>query len=146
MVGYNLKTSTFCLNFSRTVVVSLSISMVGYFLPNKKNNFIRKLAPPPPPPPPQVIPSLAVKAHFHSGKFSAERKICKMWLADTNFPWEKNFEVENFQLLNNDIFGKFSVRGNFSWVEMGPNTLTHHPACIFAHLQLRKAFSNPVWA
>jgi hypothetical protein len=22
-----------------------------------------------------------------------------MWLADTNFPWEKNFEVENFQLL-----------------------------------------------
>ena len=40
-----------------------------------------------------------LKAHFHLGKFSAERKFCKMWLADTNFPSEKNFEVENFQLL-----------------------------------------------
>jgi hypothetical protein len=39
------------------------------------------------------------KGPFHSGKFSAERKFCKMWLADTNFPSEKNFEVENFQLL-----------------------------------------------
>jgi hypothetical protein len=39
-----------------------------------------------------------------------------MWLADTNFPSEKNFEVATF---NNDIFGKFSVRGNFPWVEMG---------------------------
>jgi hypothetical protein len=39
---------------------------------------------------------LFLKAHFHSRKFSAERKICKMWLADTNFPSEKNFEVENF--------------------------------------------------
>jgi hypothetical protein len=29
------------------------------------------------------------KSHFHSGKFSAEKK----------FPSEKNFEVENFQLL-----------------------------------------------
>ena len=37
---------------------------------------------------------------------------------DTNFPSEINFEVENFQLFNNnDIFGKFSVRGNFSLVE-----------------------------
>jgi hypothetical protein len=26
-----------------------------------------------------------IKAHFHSGKFSAERRMCKMWLADTNF-------------------------------------------------------------
>jgi hypothetical protein len=52
-----------------------------------------------------------LKAHFHSGKFSAERKFCKMWLAV-----ETNYEVETF---NNDIFGKFSVRGNFSWQEMG---------------------------
>ena len=40
-----------------------------------------------------------LKAHFHSGKFSAERNFCEKWLADTNFPSEKNFEVENFQLL-----------------------------------------------
>jgi hypothetical protein len=41
-----------------------------------------------------------LKAHFHSGKFSAERNFfCKMWLADTNFPSEKTFEVENFQHL-----------------------------------------------
>jgi hypothetical protein len=44
----------------------------------------------------------SIKAHFHSGKFSAERKFCKMW-----------------STFNNDIFGKFSVCGNFSWVEMG---------------------------
>jgi hypothetical protein len=37
------------------------------------------------------------KAHFHSGKFSAERKFCNMCLPDTNFPSGKNFEVENFQ-------------------------------------------------
>ena len=36
---------------------------------------------------------------FHSGKFSTERTFCKVWLADTNFLSEKNFEVENFQLL-----------------------------------------------
>jgi hypothetical protein len=33
------------------------------------------------------------------GKFSTERKFCRMWLADTNFPWETKFDVENFQLL-----------------------------------------------
>jgi hypothetical protein len=46
-----------------------------------------------------------LKAHFHSGKF------CKIWLlADANFPSEKNFEVENFQLLHLTIgyFRKFS--------------------------------------
>jgi hypothetical protein len=33
-------------------------------------------------------------------KFSAERKFCKMWLADTNFSSEKNVEVEKIlQLL-----------------------------------------------
>jgi hypothetical protein len=42
-----------------------------------------------------------------------------MWLADANFPSEKKFEVEYVQLSNNDIFGKFSVRGKISWVEMG---------------------------
>ena len=31
----------------------------------------------------------------------------------------KNFEDENFRTFNNDIFGKSSVRGNFSWAEMG---------------------------
>ena len=37
------------------------------------------------------------KAHFHSGKFSAKRKFCGMWLAGTNFPSEKRFEFENFR-------------------------------------------------
>jgi hypothetical protein len=46
-----------------------------------------------------------------------------MWLADTNFPSEKTFEVENFQLLTMIFFGKFSVHGNFSWVEMGLKAL-----------------------
>jgi hypothetical protein len=50
---------------------------------------------------------------FLSGKFSAERKFCKMWLADTNFPSEKYFEVEKFQLLTM-IFSE-----NFLSVEMG---------------------------
>ena len=57
-------------------------------------------------------PQQALKAHFQSGKFSAERKFCKMWLADTNFPVGKNFEVENFQLLTM-IFSE-----NFSSVEI----------------------------
>jgi hypothetical protein len=35
-------------------------------------------------------------------------------MADTNFPSEKEFEVENFQVLTTDIFGNFSVRGNVS--------------------------------
>jgi hypothetical protein len=39
------------------------------------------------------------KVYFHSRKYSVERQICKMSMADTNFPSEKNFEVENFQLL-----------------------------------------------
>ena len=39
------------------------------------------------------------KGSFPLGTFSAERTFCKMLLADTNFPSEKNFEVENFQLL-----------------------------------------------
>jgi hypothetical protein len=60
-----------------------------------------------------------LKAHFHSRKFSSERKICKMWLADTNFPSEKKFLSWKVSTFNNDIFGKFSVRGKFSWVEMG---------------------------
>ena len=37
-----------------------------------------------------------VKAHFHSGKFSAERRFCKMWLADTNFPSEKVLKLKIF--------------------------------------------------
>ena len=32
------------------------------------------------------------RLHFHLGRSSAERTFCKMWLADTNFPSEKNFE------------------------------------------------------
>jgi hypothetical protein len=57
-----------------------------------------------------------VDAHFHSRKFSAERKFCKISLADTN---SLSLKVENFQLHNfwydiyhewyfimNDIFGK----------------------------------------
>jgi hypothetical protein len=48
-----------------------------------------------------------INAHFHSGKFSAEKTLCKMRLVDTNFPSEYNFEV------NSDVFGKFSVRGKF---------------------------------
>jgi hypothetical protein len=83
----------------------------------------------------QVFPdkSPCAQVHFHSGKFSTERTFCKMWLADTNSQLEKNLEVESFLLLTmiflenvlsmeiflNDIFGKFSVHGNFSWVEMG---------------------------
>jgi hypothetical protein len=35
--------------------------------------------------------------HFLSGKFSAERKFCKMRLH--KFSFGKNFEVKNFQLL-----------------------------------------------
>jgi hypothetical protein len=40
------------------------------------------------------------KAHFHSGKFSAERKFCKVrdWPTQIFCP-KKKFEVENFQLL-----------------------------------------------
>jgi hypothetical protein len=60
-----------------------------------------------------------VKAHFHSGKFFAERKFCKTWLADTNFPWEKFFENFQWVFPSMSIFGTFSVRGNFSWAEMG---------------------------
>jgi hypothetical protein len=47
----------------------------------------------------QVCAITSTKVHFHSGKFSTERKLYKMWLTDTNFPSEKYFEVENFQLL-----------------------------------------------
>jgi hypothetical protein len=43
-----------------------------------------------------------------------------MCSTNTYFPSVKNFEVENFPIFNNDIFGKFSVRGNFSWVEIFP--------------------------
>jgi hypothetical protein len=32
-----------------------------------------------------------------------------MWLADTNFPSEKNFEVENFQLLTEWYFRKICL-------------------------------------
>ena len=40
----------------------------------------------------------------------SERKFCKMWLA---------CRLEIFHFYNdNEIFGKFSVPGNFSWVEM----------------------------
>jgi hypothetical protein len=42
---------------------------------------------------------IILKAHFHSGKFSAERKFCKIRLADKKFPSEKYFEVVKFQLL-----------------------------------------------
>ena len=54
---------------------------------------------------------LKLKSHFHSGKF------CKMWLADTNFPSEKNlFEVENFQLLTMIFSGNFlSVEIFLEW-------------------------------
>ena len=59
----------------------------------------------------------SLKAHFHSGKFSAERKFCEMWLADTNFPSEKNFEVE--LLTTSWYFRNFLSVEN--WVEMGLN-------------------------
>jgi hypothetical protein len=63
-----------------------------------------------------------LKGHLHSRKFSAERKNCKMWLADTNFPSGKKFWSWKFSTFyNNDIFGKCSVRGKFSWVQMGLN-------------------------
>ena len=43
-----------------------------------------------------VYCTFTLQVHFHLGKLSAERKFCKMWLADTNFLSEKNFEV-NFR-------------------------------------------------
>jgi hypothetical protein len=39
------------------------------------------------------------KGKFPLRKISTEGKFCKMWLANTDFPSEKNFEVENFELL-----------------------------------------------
>jgi hypothetical protein len=60
----------------------------------------------------QTYCMLSVKAHFHSGKFSTERKFCEMWLADTNFTLEKNCKVENFQLL------KMTFPENFLSVEI----------------------------
>jgi hypothetical protein len=42
---------------------------------------------------------MSIKAHFHSGKFSAERKFCKMWLADTNFPRKKILKLKVFNFL-----------------------------------------------
>jgi hypothetical protein len=48
-------------------------------------------------------------------KFSAERKFCKRWLADTNFPSEKNFEVENFQLLTIFLENFLSVEIFLEW-------------------------------
>jgi hypothetical protein len=58
------------------------------------------------------------KAHFHSGKFSAERNFMKYdW--PTQMSRRKKIWSWKFSTFNNDIFGKFSIRGNFSWVEMG---------------------------
>ena len=57
------------------------------------------------------------------GNFSTERQFCKMWLANKNVPSEKNFEVVS--TFNNDIFVTFSVRGDFSWVEMGLKVTSH---------------------
>jgi hypothetical protein len=68
-----------------------------------------------------ILPTPKFKGpHFHSGKFPAERKICKMWLADTNSPWEKKIWSWKCSTCNNDIFGTFSVRGNFFSSENGP--------------------------
>ena len=50
------------------------------------------------------------------------RKFCKMWLADTNFTVGEKFWSWKFSTFNNDIFWKFSVRGNFSSVEICVNT------------------------
>ena len=55
-----------------------------------------------------------IKAHFHSGKFSAERQFYKTCLADTNFPSEKHFEVENFQLLTMIFSENFLSRWEIS--------------------------------
>jgi hypothetical protein len=60
----------------------------------------------------RICSKLTLKAHFHSRKFSAERKFCTIWLADTNFPSEKNFEVEKVQLLT------MTFSENFLSVEM----------------------------
>jgi hypothetical protein len=54
------------------------------------------------------------KTHFHSGKFSAEKKFVKFDWPTQIFRREKNFEVENRSTFNNDIFGTFSVRGKVS--------------------------------
>ena len=35
--------------------------------------------------------TVTLKAYFHSGKFSVERKFCKMCLVDTGFPSGKKF-------------------------------------------------------
>ena len=43
-----------------------------------------------------------IKDHFHSGKFAAERKMCKMWLANTNFQLLTMIFSENF--LSVEIF------------------------------------------
>jgi hypothetical protein len=34
---------------------------------------------------------------------------------------QENFPRKEISTFNNEIFGKVSVRGNFSWVEMGLN-------------------------
>jgi hypothetical protein len=52
-----------------------------------------------------------------------------MWLADTNYPWEKNFEIENFQLLTM-IFSE-----NFLSVEMGLN----YPTMVGSEIKLTKS-------
>jgi hypothetical protein len=47
---------------------------------------------------------------LHSRKFSAERKICKTRLADTNFRRKNILKLKIFNFYsNNDFFGKFSV-------------------------------------
>jgi hypothetical protein len=96
---------------------------------------------------PEVVSVRSYKAHFmHSGKFSAERKFCKMWLADTNFPSEKNFAVENFQLFkSDDIFGKFSVGGKFLWVEMGLNATANQISRRIIHDVTNFLSKNYLW-
>jgi hypothetical protein len=54
-----------------------------------------------------------------------------------NFSGKKNFQIGwkkcwswKFSTFNNDIFGTFSVRGNFSWVEMDLQTRTRQATWI----------------
>jgi hypothetical protein len=48
---------------------------------------------------PDKSPSLMVSlctSHFHSGKFSTERKFCKMWRPTQIFSWKKILKLKVF--------------------------------------------------
>ena len=72
-----------------------------------------------------------VKAHFHWGKCSVERKFCKMWFADANWSWQ-------FSTFNNDIFEKFSVRGRefIRLFPIVPDVLNWHFPCKLSLLSM----------